>query len=164
MRKMIPRAWQMRLPTTSWLAAAAALLLLAAGCPEFAQWRDAQVAQSQQIAKGQAVTPPAQPPSVPKSVRDELPLDDSFTITEYSAGAGNREVTIAALSAWDTERTATWMISELGRRGYDSGENPSEILNGVDYYNPRAKYKRVKVQVTMNTADQCLVRIEASKG
>jgi hypothetical protein len=145
------------------LTCGVALAVLLSGCPQMARWRDRQIAQSQQIAQGQKVTPPAQPISVPKSVREELPLDDSFVITEYSASAGNREVTVAAISAWDTERTATWMISKLRDMGYDSGENPSEILTGVEYYNADRRYPRLTVKVTLNTADQCLVRLAAAK-
>jgi len=155
----------MRSPATSLIltCCAALAVLLCGGCPQMARWRDAQIAQSQQIAQGQKIAPPAQPISVPGSVREELPLDDSFVITEYSASAGNREVTVAAISAWDTEQTATWMISKLREMGYDSGENPSEILNGVEYYNADRRYQRLTVKVTLNTADQCLVRLEAAK-
>lgn len=154
----------MRSPVNSWtVLAAAALLLLAAGCPQAARWRDAQIAQSQRLAQGQRVTPPAQPISIPKAVREELPLDDSFTITEFSGSAGNRAVTVAGLSAWDTESTALWMIRKLGQLGYESDENPSEILNGAEYYHPKRRYRRLVVTVTMNTADQCILRLEASE-
>jgi len=145
-------------------AALAALLLpLATGCPQAARWRDAQIAQSQQIAQGQTVTPPAQPISVAADVRAELPLDDSFVITEYSATPGNREVTLAAISAWNIETTALWLTQELQRLDYESGENPSEILNGVEYLNSERRYQRLVVKATLNTADQCLVRLEAAE-
>lgn len=71
------------------LIAARCLLLaciLLTSCNQLNQWRAGQIQQSHQAAQGSIITPPAQPPSVPDSVRRELPLDNSFTVLNYSDG------------------------------------------------------------------------------
>lgn len=156
--------WKMsleRLPKISlWLAIG---LLLLAGCPQAAKWRDAQIAQSKTIAKGDAVDIPQQPITVPAKVAAELPLHGSFIITQYSASAKADSVTVCALSQWDTEQTAVWMLSELARLEYQADQNPSELLNGIECYNPDRRYARLKATVTMNNSGQCLLRLEAAE-
>ena len=138
-------------------------LLLLTGCPQAARWRDAQIAQSQSIAKGDAVDVPQQPVVVPQKVARELPLHESFIITKYTATKNGDAVVVAALSQWDTERTAIWLLEELGKLEYETDENPSEVLNGIECYSTRRKYEKLKATVTLNNSGQCLVRLEAAK-
>jgi len=155
------KIWRTRFPASS-LVLVAGLLLLA-GCPQAAAWRDAQIAQSKSIAKGDAVDIPQQPVVVPKKVAAELPLHDSFIITEYTATGGADSVTVCALSPWDTEQTAMWMLAELGKLKYQTDENPSELLNGMECYSSDRKYGNLMATVTLNNSGQCLVRLEAGE-
>jgi len=57
------------------------------------------------------------------------------------------------------------MVLELMRREYASHDNPSRILEGVEYkfesadLNKTAYYQRLYVHVTMNTAGQVVVTL-----
>jgi hypothetical protein len=139
------------------------LLILVTGCPQAAAWRDAQIAQSKSIAQGDRVEPPQPPIAVPKDVAAELPLHDTFIITQYTATSSADSVTVCALSQWDTEQTALWMLTELDRMGYQAEHNPSEVLNGLDVFNDQLEYQNLTVKVTMNNSGQCLVRLDAAK-
>lgn len=136
-----------------------AALLLAASCNEVDEWRDGQIAESQRIAQGSQITPPEQPISVPDSLRRELPLDDSFTILSYSEAGGAHSVT--ALSPWKAEQTALWLVSKLGELGYDSGDNPSRVLEGATYQRSRGAYRSLYVKLSLNTSDQTTVEYRA---
>jgi len=103
-------------------------------------------------ASGQAIV-------IPDDVREALPLDPSFTPLEYSANGS--EVHLKALSAWDTQRTSEWLLTEMERRGYTSEDNPSQILEGLTFTNAQAKYKSVVVKATQHRSDQCTVEITA---
>jgi hypothetical protein len=153
------------------LAATFAVLHLAASCDEARQWRDSQVAQSHKIAQGSKVTPPATPIEVPDSVRDELPLDSSFTILSYS-GPGNGggspppqgdTVSLTAFSPWPAEQTALWLVARLGELGYDSGDNASRVLEGAEFHRDRGTYRTLYVKLGLNTAEQCTVEYRAGK-
>jgi hypothetical protein len=153
---------QPRNPALSALGAATiAVLLLTSSCNEAKQWRDSQVAQSHQIAQGSKVTPPAAPITVPDSVRRELPLDDSFTVLSYSETGSN--VTLTALSPWEAEKTALWLVGKLGELGYDSGDNASRVLEGAEYHRDRGTYRTLYVKLSLNTAEQCTVEYRAGK-
>ena len=138
-----------------------ALLLLAAmsGCNKLATWRNQQVATSHQLAQGNKITPPSTPVQVPDDVRAELPLDPSFTTLSYSESGG--EVRMSLLSAWDTTKTCEWLLTQMQQWGYEIGDNPSRILEGLDFTYEKAKYKRVRITVSLNTEDQTTVAIEA---
>jgi hypothetical protein len=155
---------------TALLIATAAVLLLASSCNEAKQWRDSQVAQSHQIAKGSTVTPPAIPIEVPSSVRRELPLDDSFTVLSYS-GPGNGggsppsqdAVLLTVLSPWGAEKTALWLVGKLGELGYDSGDNPSRVLEGTEFHRDRGTYRTLYAKLSLNTSEQCTVEYRGRK-
>jgi hypothetical protein len=134
-------------------------LVLATGCKNIAKWRDQQIAESARVAQGSKITPPARPPVIPSDVRDALPLDPSFTILSYADNAG--AVHVLALSAWETTQTAQWVSAWLQQQGYDSEDNPSQILSGMTFTKTGARYESVKATVTLNTADQCTVELTA---
>jgi len=138
----------------------AACSLLSA-CNELKQWRNSQIQQSHKIAQGSSITPPAQPISVPDGVRKELPLDDSFTILSYSDSGDT--VNLSALSAWDATTTAQWLVARLSELGYDSGDNPSRILEGVEYRRERGDFTALYIKLSLNTSDQCTVEYRASR-
>jgi len=141
---------------------------LLASCNQLKHWRNGQIQQSRKIAQGSAVTPPAQPPSVPDSVREQLPLDASFTILSYSGGGSGTApstggtVSLTALSAWDATATAQWLVAKLGALGYDSGDNPSRVLDGAEYHRDSGDYHTLYVKLSLNTAEQCTVELRAS--
>jgi hypothetical protein len=146
-------------------------LLLAPACDQLEGWRDSQVQQSHQAVQGSKVTPPAQPASVPDSVKDELPLDPSFTVLSYSAEGGghggpphqdNGGMTLTALSPWDAEQTALWLVGRLGALGYDSGDNASRVLEGATYTRQTGSYTSLYVKLSLNTAKQCTVEYRAT--
>jgi hypothetical protein len=136
-------------------------ILLAASCDQLASWRDGQVAESKRIAKGSQIDPPAQPPSVPDSVRRELPLDGSFTVLTYTEQGGTASLT--ALSPWDAEKTALWLVGKLGELGYDSGDNASRVLEGATYAKGSGTYRSLYVKLSLNTSEQCTVEYRAGR-
>jgi hypothetical protein len=144
-----------------WACGLGCLVLVAGltGCNLLADWRDSQVSKSGAATSSGQVQPPAQPLSIPAGVASALPVPDNSTVVMYMEGGG--ATTISLISPWDTLATCNWMLGRLQELGYDSGDNPSRILEGVEYSNSRAKFPRVKVQVTLNTSDQCLIDIEA---
>jgi hypothetical protein len=135
------------------------VLLLLAGCDQLKAWRNGQVRQMHQLAQGSKVTPPAQPVSVPDSVKDELPLDPTFTVLSYSGSSGS--ATLTALSPWDGTKTAEWLVARLGQLGYDSGDNASRILDGATYQKSGGAYHSLYVKLSLNTAEQCTVEYRA---
>jgi hypothetical protein len=132
------------------------------GCNLLAKWRDSQIQTSHTAAQqGGPVLPPATPITIPSGVLATLPLDQSFTFTDYSKQGD--DVIVKAISAWDAATTANWMLARLAQLGYDSGDNPSRILEGCDYLgNSESKYKSIRVKVTLNSSDQCLVQISTA--
>ena len=92
-----------------------------------------------------------------------MPLHDTFIITQYTATTNTDSVTVCALSAWDTERTSIWMLSELAKLEYQTDQNPSEVLNGLECFSTERKYEKLTVTVTLNNSGQCLVRLAASE-
>ena len=137
----------------------ALILLAAAGCSKLAGWRNQQVATSHQLAQGNAITPPATPIALPDDVKAALPLDPSFTTLSYSETGG--QVSISLLSAWETAKTCEWLLTQMEARGYYGEDNPSRILEGLDFTAEKAKYKRVRITVSLNTEDQTTIKIEA---
>jgi len=133
-----------------------------ASCNLLANWRDSQIQASHTAAQqGGPVLPPPVPIVVPDSVLRDLPLDKSFTFLQYTKNGDNVE--IKAISAWDAATTSNWMLARLTELGYDSGDNPSRILEGCDYYgNQGAKYKVIRAKVDLNASDQCLVEISST--
>lgn len=136
-----------------------ACLVLLVGCNELAKWRASQIQTSHTAAQqGGPVVPPATPVTIPGSVLATLPIDESFTFTEYSRQGDT--IHIKAISPWDAATTANWMLSRLAELGYDSGDNPSRILEGCDYMgSEKTEYKSIRVKVDLNSSDQCLVEI-----
>jgi hypothetical protein len=137
----------------------AALLI---SCDQFDAWRDGQVAESKRIAKGSKIDPPAQPVSIPDSLRSELPLDGSFTVLTYSEQGGTASLT--ALSPWNAEKTALWLVQRLGELGYDSGDNASRVLEGATYSKGSGGYRSLYVKLGLNTSEQCTVEYRATSG
>jgi hypothetical protein len=139
------------------LIASGALLLLCA-CPQLKAWRDSQIQQSHNIASNSAlVQPPATPVQVPSEVSSNLPLDSSFTALAYSSSGGTH--TLQLLSAWPTEQAAEWFITQMQARGYTLADNPSRILEGVDFENQQSKYPVVNIKVELNTAGQTTITL-----
>ena len=142
------------------LALAFLLVLFSlSACDMLANWRDNQVQSSHTYAQqGGHVLPPATPITIPQSIARDLPVDPSFTYTLYTDSGGN--IFIDAISAWDTLTTTQWMIGKLAQLGYDSGDNASRILEGVDYSGSKnTEYDRIHVKVTLNGSDQCVLEI-----
>jgi hypothetical protein len=142
-----------------------AVLLLIGGvvlcaCPQMAEWRDSQIETSHRLAEGDRVEPPATPISVPRKVSQVLPLDASFVVLEFTAVRMQTDVHLTALSSWDVEQTVLWMLGELGRLGYTTDDNPSRILDGVEYAGQGDSFTMLRVQVTSNGAGQCIVSLE----
>lgn len=133
---------------------------LASGCPQMAEWRDSQIETSHELAAGDRVEPPATPISVPRKVSEALPLNQSFVVLEYTSAGGQTDVYLTALSSWDVEQTTLWMLGELGRLGYTTDDNPSRILEGVEYAGQGDSFTILRVEVTSNNAGQCIVCLE----
>ena len=134
--------------------------VLASACPQMAEWRDSQIETSHELAAGDRIEPPTTPISVPRKVSQALPLDESFMVLEYSAAGGQTDVYLTALSTWDVEQTTLWMLGELGRLGYTTADNPSRILEGVEYTGQGDSFAILRVQVTSNDAGQCIISLE----
>ena len=142
------------------MAFVSALMIFVVSCNEIAEWRDRQIQQSHTAAQqGGPVLPPAVPITVPGNVLESLPVNDSFTFTHYTKH-GNI-VELKAISPWDTATTSNWMLARLAELGYESGDNPSRILEGCDYFGgSETVYSSIWAKVDLNSADQCLVEIE----
>ena len=137
------------------------VLCLCSGCPRMQQLRDRQIATSHSLPQGDRVVIPDPPLSIPAQIKEQLPLDPQFQYAAYHASTGNSEISLTAVSPWDVTATCQWMLTRMQERGYGCDENPSEILNGIEFYSQKQAYSSVTVQVTMNTADQCLIHIKA---
>jgi hypothetical protein len=92
-------------------------------------------------------------------VLNNIPLPDNSTVTQYS-DMGDCHY-IAVNSPEDALQTCKMMIVGLGQRGYDSGDNPSRILEGVEFNNQRARFPRLYVKVGISGGDQCTIEIRA---
>jgi len=140
-------------------------LLLACGCPKLAQWRDSNMKAMQDVAKGSRIDAPNPPVQLPADVQDNLPIDPSWITVSHMHSATDKCDTVVSLAGDDLEITAQWMVVELMRREYASHDNPSRILEGVEYefesaeLNKEAYYQRLFVHVTMNTAGQVVVTL-----
>jgi hypothetical protein len=160
-------AMPMRIPAkaagakVSRLLAALAVLLLCTGCNQLSSWRNRQIASSHKTAASHKITPPATPVALPADVAQALALDSSFSILSYSEGQGGAEA--VALSGKDTTATCEWFLAQMQQRGYASEDNPSRILEGLDFTSSQAEFKLIRIKVTLNTDDQTLVEIKASK-
>lgn len=140
----------------AWSAVMACMLMLAAsGCNELRSWRDSQIQTSHSLASNNAVQAPAQPVSIPSDVERELPIDSSFTALAYSNIGGAHHCEF--ISAWGAEQTAEWLLAKMSERGYALEDNPSRILEGVEFQNTRAKFPVIKIKVTQNMAEQTLI-------
>ncbi|MCH7471692.1 hypothetical protein IIA79_01880 [bacterium] len=142
------------------LVLAAAVL---AGCPKTQSVGSASPPQqppqaSQPLPASQQ--PVSKQPSVPSSVSRDLPgWDDSFTVLEYN---GQRSAPrVKARSPWDADATAKWMIAKLAEAGYESGDNPSRILEGVEYTNPQGEYEALYIKVSLERGGRCTVEYQA---
>lgn len=138
-------------------------LTMFAGCPRMQQWRDSQIATSNRLAQGDRIVVPAPPITIADKVRRQLPLDPLFQLVTYQATSGDAEITLTALSPWSVTETCQWMLARMQQQGYDCDQNPSEILNGVTFLSADQAYGAVMIQVTLNTADQCLINIETRR-
>lgn len=140
-------------------------LLLACGCPKLAQWRDSNVKAMQDAAKGSRIDAPSPAVQLPTEVQDNLPIDPSWIIVSHANSAADKSDAVVALAGDDLEITAQWMVVEMMRREYASHDNPSRILEGVEYgfesaeLNKEAYYQRLFVHVTMNNAGQVVVTL-----
>lgn len=138
-------------------------IVLVAGCDVLESWRDGQVDKSKQAAQAGAVALPAQPLVVPGEVYDSLPLDGSQQIVSYQPSSSMDEVELTALSAWSVEETCMWMLGRMQQDGYHTDDNPSRILEGLEFFAADKAYSSIVIKVTMNTADQCLITIVARR-
>lgn len=138
---------------------------LVAGCPQIAQWRDKQIEDSAKYAAGSRVYPPDPPIEVPRKVAKLLPLHENLTVLEFKQlQVRPEQIELKLLSAWDTERTAVWLYEWLTEHGYSSDNGPSSLLSGDVYRNQAEKYREISVNVTENTANQCIIAIRAQAG
>ena len=145
-----------------WLVVAALLGNLGSslcGCDLLAGWRDSQVRQSSAAATAGKVVPPQQPVKIPKNLERALPVPEGATVVSFLDGGG--VASIHLISPVDTLETCNWMLGRLQQLGYDSGDNPSRVLEGVEFHNARARYPRLYVEVSLNTHDQCTIELQA---
>ena len=133
---------------------------LSVACNELKDWRNSQIQQSHSAASAGKLAAPAQVINVPTSLTNKLPWDPRFEVVSYSDTGG--QFTLTAISPWNTLQTTKWMLTKLSQLGYDSGDNPSRILEGVEYSNPSAKISRLFVKVTLNTHKQCSIELSGS--
>lgn len=140
-------------------AALAGVLVLTGGCPDLAEWRDSNVQSMHEAAQSSRIEPPSPPIRLPAKVQENLPIAQSWTIISQVTSPADKGETVVALAGDDPADVAQWMVAELMRRGYMSHDNPSRILEGVEYEHDDAYYRRLYVHVTMNSAGQCVVTL-----
>ena len=133
-------------------------VMLSAGCPQMAKWRDSQVAESHTLAQGDKVVPPVTPPAKASDLAGNLPVDPSWLVYEYSDKDG---VDVKLISTAGAEKTTEWIDGKLHEMGYDSGDNMSRLLDGVSY-SGKGKYSSIWIKVDMNSSDQVLVEERGS--
>jgi hypothetical protein len=138
----------------------AAVLTAGAGCDKLNSWRNGSVQESHDITKGDRIDVPEVEPVEASELADELPVDESWTILT-SVGDGDG-IIVNALSRWDTQETAMWVLTQLSKMGYATNDNPSAVLGGAIYSSDSAKYKSIYVKVGMNNAEQCTVELRGS--
>ncbi len=144
----------------SWVVALVLIVLpLLGSCNELAEWRDNQIKTSHDLVNANKLIPPDPPITIPSKIANQLPWKADFVAITYSAERG--EVLITALAPEDTLITTKWMLTRLAQLGYDSGDNPSRILEGVEYTSDNATYGSLYVKVTMNVHEQCSVELRA---
>src|SRR5687767_8468496 len=114
------------LTVLSWRLAALAVVFLLASCDYAAKWRDAQVAESHSLAQGDKIIPPVSPPAKAADLTDDLPVEASWPVLEYSASGGS--VTAKLLSTAGAEQTAVWIHERFAQMGYATSDNFSRIL------------------------------------
>ena len=130
-----------------------------------AKWRDSNVKAMHEIANGSRIDAPDPPIQLPVDVRDNLPIDPAWVTVSHTHSAAEKSDTVLLLARDNLEATAQSMIVELIRREYASHDNPSRILEGVEYefestdLNKDAHYQRLYVHVTMNSAGQVIVTL-----
>jgi hypothetical protein len=136
------------------------VLFTLCSCNILADWRDRQIKASHTAGRSlKPIEPPAVPIVVPDNVLETLPADKSFTFLNY-AKSGDK-VSLKAISPWDAETTSLWMLARLKELGYDSGDNPSRILEGCDFFGEMGvRYDSIWTRVDLNAAEQCLIEIE----
>ena len=134
------------------------VLPLLGSCNELKDWRDSQIKTSHDLVNAGKVSPPATPINVPSKITSQLPWNSGFIVTAYTLG--DEDVEIAVISPDDTRETCKWMLGKLAELGYDSADNPSRMLEGVDYHSPKTLYPRLYVKVTMNVHDQCFIEFK----
>ena len=145
-------AWGLRWHAL-WVLTFAGLLC---GCPQLKEWRDNQIQTSHNLAaSAQPVQPPAQPVQLPSDIEAAIPLDPAFTVLVYSQIGDVHNASL--LSVWGTQQTIEWLLSEMTARGYSLTDNPSRILEGVDFENAQAKYRTINIKVEENSAQQTLI-------
>ena len=144
-----------------WLLVWLPLLLMVAACPKLGEWRDRQIATSSNLAQGQQIKKPQQAVSMPPETTEDLPINPSFTVLEYTEHGSH--VHVSVLSAWDAQQTTIWLVGEMARRGYESGDNASRILEGATYYHDKARFESIWLKVNLNTASQCSIEMIASE-
>jgi len=132
------------------------LVLLLSSCPWAAKFRDQQVAESHKYAEGDRITPPVSPPAKAEDLADDLPVDKTWPVLEYSENNGT--VTTKLLSTSTSEQTIQWVDGRLHEMGYESSDNISRMLEGVTYTG-KGKYTSIQVKVDMNSSEQVTVAL-----
>jgi hypothetical protein len=144
----------------AWLIAPLALTLLLTACPWAAKFRDQQVATSHQLAQGDRITPPLNPPARAEEFEDVLPVDKTWPVLEYTQNPG--DIHLRLLSTATAEQTVTWVDSRLQTMGYASSDNLSRMLEGATYVG-KGKYSQIYVKVDLNSSEQVTVDIKGTE-
>lgn len=136
-------------------------------CQKLEGWRNKQIQQIHQGASSNnRLTPPTQPIEIPEKDLGDFPADPSFVIVVYSTLGNTTD--FQAISGWDAEQTVIWYHTKLNQLGYDSGDNISRILDGATYFpqqdvRPSPAFDEIYVKVSMNTSDQVVIEVKATK-
>lgn len=142
-----------------------AAVLLLASCPAKKGGSQSASGGSQATGQGNAPgqsQPPAgstSPATLSRSIERELPLDSSFVIDSVQQLPGGNYA-IEATSSQDTLQTSTLLISRLQQLGYETGDNPSRILEGASYSKPQGKVRELEVRVSLETDGSCRVYLQ----
>lgn len=138
------------------------VLLCICGCPQLREWRDQQIETSHSLASNQgAVTLPSPPISLPGEIESSVPYDAEFTVLTYQKSHNNHSCRI--LSSKGLENTVQWVLAGMQSKGYTLDDNPSRVLEGVEFQNESAKYRTILVKVEQNSAAQVLITYELTE-
>jgi hypothetical protein len=96
--------------------------------------------------------------SIPGDIQAKLPIDPSYNVVSYSYLNG--EVHAYLTTSQNAMDTTTAVVQRLAELGYDSGDNPSRILEGVEYTSETAAFKRLRVKVTLTDEETCVIQLD----